>query len=90
MLTDNVLVIEARQLQVGDVIHEGHKEITVKALERGESCRGVHVNVVRRDARAIKDKKGKVLGLNADRGAIIYSDGCYGPCLPLVISRATA
>lgn len=89
MLTDEVQIIEARDLQVGDVIHHNNKVITVKTLERGQSCTGVHVNVVRRDTRAIK-KNGKVVGLNADRGAMMYSDGCFGACLPLVISRATA
>lgn len=84
------MLIAARDLQVGDImlIGKSEKRIEVKTLERGGSCGGIHVNVVRREAHAIK-KNGKVIGLNADRGAIVYSDGCWSICALLLIERTT-
>lgn len=76
--------IPASEMRVGDTIFHKGGETAIMSLERGESCRGVHVNVVRREARYDKKKK----RLNLDRGQMIHSDGCYAPCLPVLVHRA--
>jgi hypothetical protein len=82
------MFIAAKDLRIGDVIYVGKsgKTITVQRIERGESCGGIHLNVVRVEARPIKHK-GKVVGLNPDRGRYLYSDGCWSTCALLEIHR---
>jgi hypothetical protein len=70
------------ELRVGHTLIVGakRKKIDVRFLERGGCCKGIHVNIVRRDTHSIKDRKGRIIGLNPDRGAFVHSDGCYAAC----------
>jgi hypothetical protein len=78
----NILTIRASELVVGDRLYVGGKRVFVdiESIEYAEGfCKGIHVNAVRRETRMMKNK-GKIVGLNPDRGSLLYCYGCYNRC----------
>ena len=75
-------VIEAADLAPGMVIVERKRRTKVERVERGESCNGVHVNVVRRPSHI------KVKGKwhpNPEAGRMVHNDGCYDRASTVVV-----
>jgi hypothetical protein len=73
-----VTVKRADQLRVGEtLVLSAKRTVDIRSIEIGQSCKGVHLNIVRKPA--LIKHKGKMIP-NVEGGSIIHSDGCYHPC----------